>query len=50
MAERAARTDVAAIYIVIWFEHHGNRLYGFMWLRNKMLVWMDEYPLDCYDY
>ena len=50
MAERAARTDVAAIYIVIWFEHHGNRLYGFMRLRSKMSDGWSGYPLDCYDY
>ena len=30
------------IYIVIWLEHHGNRLYGFMGLRSKMSDWMDE--------
>ena len=32
-------TDVAAIYvyIVIWFEHHGNRLYGVMRLLSKLL-------------
>ena len=34
------------IYIVIWFEHHGNRLYGFMGLRSKMLEWMDGKPLS----
>ena len=28
VGEGAGRTDVAAIYIVIWLEHHGNRLYG----------------------
>ena len=45
------------IYIVIWLEHHGNRLYGFMRLRSKMSEWMEwsgvewsGYPLDCYDY
>ena len=33
--------DVAAMYIVIWFGHHGNRLYGYMGLRSKMSDWMD---------
>ena len=32
MAEGA---DVAAIYIVIWLEHHGNRLYGVIGLLSK---------------
>ena len=43
MAEGADtdRTDVAAKYIVIWFEHHGNGLYGFMGLGSKMLDWME---------
>ena len=43
MAEGADtdRTDVAAIYIAIWFEHHGNRLYAFMGLRSKMLDWVE---------
>ena len=27
----------AAIYLII--EHYGNRLYGFMGLRSKMLEW-----------
>ena len=25
------------LYIAIWLEHHGNRLYGFMRLWSKML-------------
>ena len=25
------------VYIVIWLEHHWNKLYGFMGLRSKML-------------
>ena len=24
---------------VIWSEHHGNRLYGFIWLASKMSEW-----------
>ena len=27
------------IYLAIWLEHHGNRLYGFVGLRSKS--WMD---------
>ena len=29
------------IYIAIWLEHLGDRLYGFMGLRSKMSDWMD---------
>ena len=32
---------MAAMYIVIWLGHHGNRLYGYMGLRSKMSDWMD---------
>ena len=31
----------AYIYIAIWLEHLGDRLYGFMGLRSKMSDWMD---------
>ena len=36
---KGVRTDAAAIYIyiVIWLEHHWNKLYGFMGLWSKML-------------
>ena len=54
MAEGADRTDVAAIYIAIWLEHHGNRLYGVMGLLSWVdwmngLEWIPN-PLDYYDY
>ena len=32
------------IYIVIWLERHGNRLYGVMGLLSKKVEWMDGYP------
>ena len=34
------------VYIVIWFLHHGNWLYGVMGLLSKMLGdrWMDDTP------
>ena len=35
MAEGADRTDVAAIYNVIWLEHHENRLYGVIGFLSK---------------
>ena len=46
MAEGADGTDVAAIYeyTVIWFEHHGIRLYGVMGFLSKMLG-VDGLPL-----
>ena len=31
----------AFIYIAIWLEHNGYRLYGFMGLRSKKWDWMD---------
>ena len=32
------------IFNVRWLGHHGNRLYGFMRLRSKMLSgWMGEW-------
>ena len=39
MAEGAGGTDVAAI--VIWLEHHKNRLNGVMGLLSKNSDWMD---------
>ena len=33
----AEEDEGAAIYIVRWFGHHGNRLYGFMGPWSKML-------------
>ena len=38
--------EVAGIYIVILFLHHGNRLYGVMGLLSKMLGegWMGDTP------
>ena len=47
MTEGAGGTDVAAI--VIWLEHHKNRLNGVMGLLSKNSDWMG-YPLDCYGY
>ena len=38
------------IYIVKWFGHQWNRLYGFVGLQSKMLEWINGYPLDCYEY
>ena len=35
VAEGADGIDMAAIYITIWFEHHGRRLYGVLELLNK---------------
>ena len=34
--------DMADIYIVRWFGHHGNllMLYGFMGLQSKMSEWV----------
>ena len=39
--------DVAIyIYIVMWLEHHGNRLCGLIRLRRKKCDWMgDGIPL-----
>ena len=28
------------LYIVMWLEHHGNRLYGFMGLWSKKWEWV----------
>ena len=39
VAEGADRIDVAAINIVIWLEHHGNRLHGVMGLLIKKSAW-----------
>ena len=41
--EGAEEDEGAAIYIYIvrWLGHHGNRLYGFMRLRSKMLTGVD---------
>ena len=38
------------LYIMIWLEHHGNRLYGVIRLLSKKWDGLDGYPLDCYDY
>ena len=40
------------IYIVIWLEYHGNRLYSVIGLLSKKLDgWKDELVgLDCYGY
>ena len=35
--EGTCTVAVMPIYIAIWLEHHGNRLYGFMGLRSKKL-------------
>ena len=42
----ADKAEVAGIYIVILFLHHGNRLYGVMGLLSKMLGdgWMGDTP------
>ena len=51
-AEGAEKTDVSAIYIyiVIWLEHYGNRLYDdLLGLLSKMSMWVTGYPFDCYD-
>ena len=32
------------LYIVMWLEHHGNRLYGFMELLSKKLGKMGNTP------
>ena len=38
------------IYIVVWLERHGKRLYGVMGLLSKKSSdGLDERPLDCYD-
>ena len=42
VAQEADRTDVTAIYIVIWLEHHLNRLYGVIGLLSKKCEWMDD--------
>ena len=39
MAEGA---DMAALYIVIWLEHHGNRLYGVMGSKSRVTGWMGD--------
>ena len=38
---------MAAIYIVIWLEHHGNRLYGVLALLSKKVGvdWSGWIPL-----
>ena len=41
--EGAEEDEGAAIYSVRWLGHHGNRLYGCMGLRSKMLDWMGEW-------
>ena len=38
-AEGAGENEGAAIYIVRWLGHHGNKLYGFMGLWSKMCEW-----------
>ena len=40
-ADRADRTNVAAVYmyIVVWLEHHGNRLYWRYWASEKKVGW-----------
>ena len=37
--EGTEEDEGAFIHVVRWLGHHGNRLYGFMGLRSKMLEW-----------
>ena len=53
MGQGADGTEVVAVYIVIWLERHGNRLYGVMGLyeqKSGVDGWILDTPLDCYNY